>query len=200
MATTQVAVCNRALGKLGSARITDISEDSRQARALNACWDHVRDLVLRSFRWQFALKRAQLAASATAPAFGFKNQFVLPSDFLQVDFVGDYGPTVNLAFYESQESVDYAIEGNMILTDFSAPLNLRYIAQISDPGQWDISFAEVMACKLAMEIAEEITQSSEKRQLAAAEYKAAVLSAMKANAVGRPPVVLPDQKWIIGRL
>ena len=200
MATSVTAVCNRALSKLGSARIVDITQDTKQARALSASFDLVRDLVLRSHRWTFALKRTTLAASATAPAFGFSLQYVLPSDFLQIDQVNDQFPLVNRDAYVSSELVDYAIEGNLLLTNFPAPLSLRYIASITDPTLWDVSFAEVLACKLAVELCEELTQSNEKRQMAQQEYRMALSMALRSNAAQRIPMLPPDGEWMNSRL
>ena len=129
MGTSVTAVCNRALTKLGAARITDISEDTRGARALISCFDQVRDHLLRSYRWAFSIKRTSLAASATTPAFGFTYQYVLPSDFLQLDQVNNEFPFVGQDSYISTELVDYAIEGGMLLANFAPPLMFRYCSQ-----------------------------------------------------------------------
>lgn len=200
MAASVIQVCNRALTKLGSARIVDLLDDSRQARALNAAYEPVRDLVLRTYRWGFALKRALLSASATTPAFGFAYQYVLPSDYLLVDQVGEQMPTVVSDSYVGTEIVDYAIENGRLLTDKAAPLALRYIARIVDPTVWDAHFAEVLACKLAWELCEELTQSDAKRQLAQGEFRNAVAAAIKVNAILRVPTQFADGHWVMSRL
>ena len=200
MASSVIQVCNRALTKLGSARIVDLLDDSRQARALNAAYEPVRDLVLRTFRWGFALKRALLSASATPPAFGFNYQYVLPSDYLLVDQVGEQMPTVGSDSYVGTEIVDYAIENGRLLTDMAAPLALRYVARITDPTVWDAHFAEVLACKLAWELCEELTQSDAKRQLAQGEFRNAVAAAIKVNAILRVPTQFADGNWINSRI
>jgi len=200
MSASIVSVCNRALSKLGAARIVDLDQDTRQARALSACFDQVRDLVLRSYRWSFALKRVVLSASAETPAFGFGFQYVLPSDFLQIDMVADRFPSAPRQVFVGGETNEYAIEGGMLLTDLEAPLSLRYIARIKDGAQWEANFADVLACKLAWELCEELTQSDSKRQLAMQEYKAAVSMALKANSAQRIPTMQPDGEWMGSRL
>ena len=61
MATTILAVCNRALSKIGAPRINTLSEDTPSAVAVGACFPSLPDWVLRAYRWRFALKRVVLA-------------------------------------------------------------------------------------------------------------------------------------------
>ena len=41
-------ICNRALSRVGEARITSLTDDSKQARACNSAYAHIRDEVLRA--------------------------------------------------------------------------------------------------------------------------------------------------------
>lgn len=195
-----IQVANRALTKLGAARITSLSDDNKQARAVTSCFDDLRDAELRARRWQFSLKRTTLAALVTTPSFGYLYQYQVPADFLKLDLVDDRFPDVNLDGYVNEEFLDWVIEGNLILTDIGAPLKLRYIAQIVDPNSWDPMFREVLACRIAAELAEDLTQSTGKRQQAWTEYQQAVKDAVKAGSIERQPVMIADSTWIFGRL
>ena len=44
--TSVVGICNLALTKLGAARITSLTDDTKQARALNAIYEATRDAEL----------------------------------------------------------------------------------------------------------------------------------------------------------
>lgn len=200
MASSVVQVANRALTKLGAARITSIDDDVKAARALKSCFEDVRDDELRAYRWQFAMKRTSLAALSTAPSYGYEYQYQVPSDFLRIDMVNDQFPAAVMDNYIGAESLDWLLEGNKILTDFSAPLKLRYIAQVTDPSAWDSCFREALACKLAIEVCEDLTQSNEKRQLAWKEYDLAINRAVRINAIEKIPVQPPDDSWVIGRI
>lgn len=195
-----IQVANRALTKLGAARITSLDDDVKSARALKSMFDDVRDDELRAHRWSFALKRTSLAALVTAPAFGYLYQYQVPADFLKLDMVDDRFPPVSMDNYINEEYVDWMLEGNLILTDIAAPLKLRYISQVTDPNGWDVNFREALACRLAAELAEDLTQSNQKRQLAWEEYKKALVRAIKSNAIERIPVPIGDTPWIFGRL
>lgn len=195
-----IQVANRALTKLGSARITSLDDDVKAARSISSCFDDLRDEELRAHRWSFSLKRTSLAALTEAPAFGWDLQYQVPDDFLKLDMVNDQFPGAVLENYIGVETVDYVLEGNKILTNIDAPLKLRYVARIEDPNQWDVSFREVLACRIAAEICEELTQSNQKRQLAWEEYGQALVRAVKANAIERQPVMVSDEAWVIGRI
>lgn len=195
-----IDVANRALTKLGAARITSLSDDSKQARAVNSCFDDLRDAELRQNRWTFAIKRVQVAALAETPLYGFEYAYALPADFLRLDMVGDDYPAVDLSNYRNTEDVDYVIESNKVLTNYPAPLSIRYGATISDPQEWDALFREALACRLAAEICEDLTQSTGKRDQAWKEYKMALTAAKRSAAIERPPSSLPDDTWIFSRL
>ena len=48
---SKVEIANRALQKLGAKRIASLSEDSRNARAINAAYDTLREAELRAHTW-----------------------------------------------------------------------------------------------------------------------------------------------------
>lgn len=195
-----IQVANRALTKLGAARIISLDDNNKQARSITNCFEDLRDAELRAHRWQFAIKRASLPASVDAPAYGFENQFPLPSDFLRLDMIADQYPDTILDNYIGTETAEWAIEGNMILTSMSAPLKIRYGAQIIDPNEWDSLFREALACRIAADICEDLTQSDTKKQAAWAEYKMAINTAIRTGAIERPPQMPPDDNLIISRL
>lgn len=200
MAAGDVSIANRALSKLGEARITDFTDDSKAGRAVNATYTAVRDAELRRHKWRFSITRTQLAASATTPDFGYARAFPLPTDCLRVLAVGDWTPGVDTDEYrDGHDRALYSLEGRSILTDLGAPLNLRYVARIQDPSQFDPAFAEALASRLAYELAEELTGSGSLRDRMLRDYKAAVSEAILANALETAPETFPDDSWIAAR-
>lgn len=195
-----IQIANRALTKLGAARIISLGDDNKQSRAVLSCFDDLRDDELRSHRWSFAMKRTSLASDSEAPAFGFTYAYTLPADFLRLDLVNDEFPAVVMDNYIGMETNEYTIEGNKILANIAAPLKLRYIARIEDPNQMDVNFREALSCRIAAELAEDLTQSNQKRELAWNEYKQAVSRAIRTNAIEKPPMMQGDNQWIMSRL
>jgi hypothetical protein len=162
---SQVDIANRALTKLGAARIISFGDDNKQARAVSSMFDIVRDAELRSHIWSFSVRRASLPALVSTPDWGFQNEFQIPSDCLRILMVNDVYGGPSMEDYRNQPVADYSLEGNKILANFPAPLKIRYISRVTDTTQWDSMFVEVLACRLAMEMAEDLTQSNSKREL-----------------------------------
>lgn len=194
-----IEICNRALTKLGVARIMSLGDNNEQARALNTMLPLVIASELRASTWNFSVKRASLAALTTAPAFDYNLQYQLPSDCLRVLWCGDFYPGPNLADFKNGPDSDYVIEGRLILTNIGAPLKLRYVANIDDPAQFDPLFCEALACKLAVELAESMTGSSTMRQLAWDEYSQAIRKALRADAIELPSQSIADDTWMLSR-
>lgn len=196
-------VANRALVKLGEARIISIDDNNKPARTLNSMFDLVLDAELRSRKWSFSIKRKKIAPDSDAPAFGYGAQYQLPTDCLRVLSVSIYDLGPNLDDYISAGNQPFVIEGRKVLFGRSASneeLPLRYIARITDTTQWDATFAEAFACRLAAECAETLTQSASKRNLAWQEYQQALTAAKRANAIELPAENISDDTWIMGRL
>lgn len=197
---SQTDICNRALTKVGATRITNINENSKSARVMSALWDTVRKAELRRRFWKFAIVRTTLPALSDKPSWGYNTAFQLPADFLRLVQVNDTFAVPAMTDYRDQDDSAYQIEGNQILTIFNAPLKIRYVQDVTDPGKFDALFVEALASKLAYEACEEITQSLSKRQQAAEDYKQAMRDATLAGAIERAPQGFPDDSWMLIRL
>lgn len=190
MSLTSTQVANRALGKIGATPITSLADDpSKNARDIRACYDIVLKDELRARCWSFSIKRANLVELEQAPLFDWERQFALPADFIRL---------VETSMSGSPYGRSYLLEGNKLLTN-QTEVKLRYIANITDPAQWDSSFVEAFACRLAAEIAEPVTQSLNKRSQAWAEYQQAVSKARMAGAVEQDTEAMQDDTWVLAR-
>ncbi len=192
MPTSSTAVGNAALGKLGQGAVLSFDDPDDRARWLKARFADVRDLCLRANRWHFAMARARLSAEATAPAFGYARQFPLPTDCLRLAEVGGVAMTPG-------RQPGFALEGGRILTDAAAPLDIRYVRRAEDVAGWDPLFAEAVACRLAFDLAEKLTQSSGKKEAALRDYQLAVREAVRVNAIETAPEAVPDGSWVLAR-
>ncbi len=188
---SKVEICNRALQKLGAKRITDIDEDSVRARACRAAFESVKLALLRSHNWNCAIKRFSLAEDSPAPDFGYAHSYTVPPDFVKL-LAPDPMQNIN--------ELDWVIEGNKILTNDSAPLQGRYIADITDPNLMDSLFREALSSALSVELAEELTQSNQKKTDAReADFKYAISEARRANAIEKPAPKPADDLWVTRR-
>lgn len=193
-------IANRALTKLGEDRITDLLDDTERARTLNSLYNICRDAELRAHVWNFATKRASLPRLVDVPAYGFAYQYQLPSDLVRLIQVNEWWYWRGGADFYGANNAEYQVEGRLILTDYNAPLPIRYVASIDDPGLYDALFVEAFACRLAMECCERLTQSNTKLQAVQQQYMMSIREAVRADAVENPPQALPDESWMISRL
>lgn len=188
---SEVDIANRALQKLGADQIVSLTQDSENARAVNLCYSYIRDAELRAHPWNFAIKRASLAADATAPAFGYSYAYTLPSDCLRL-----LPPDVEVNY----NSHDWQIEGRKIMTNDGAPLEIRYIKREEDPNQYDSLFVECLSSKIAVELCEKLTQSNTKGQAARDDYVRGIREARKLNAFENISAVEQTDTWITCRI
>lgn len=184
---SEVQICNRALQKLGAKRIVSLSDDSVNARACNVAYADLRDAELRAHPWSFAITRAQLAADAVPPTFGRQNAFQLPSTCLRL-----------LPPYPEQNfnDRDWQIEGTKIYTNDSAPLEIRFIQQVTDPNVMGVLFREALSARIAYELCEELTQSNQKQAALLQAYSLAIKEARRTNAIVNVPAVPVTDEWL----
>ena len=145
-----VDICNGALNQLGATTILSLTEDSKNARLCNQRYTQVRDGVFRSHPWNCLQKRVELAADTTAPAWGFKVSFTLPSDCLRL---------LRILDYES----NYKVEGRKILSNTSS-MKILYIARVTDPNEYDELLRETLSASLGADIAFAVTSNNQTAQ------------------------------------
>jgi hypothetical protein len=187
---TQIA--NWALAKLGEERVSNIeTTNTKPARVMNGLWDLIRDAMLESNRWKFSVTQAALPADGSDPAWDWNNQYALPSDFLSLVEIEDRPA------YEVARSAAGSL---VIMTDAEAPLNIKYVAKVTETGSWNPHFAAAMASKLAYEGCEEITGSNTKKEVCWRDFTVSMQQAFLEDAIENPPEELPEDSWIEARV
>lgn len=134
--TSVIQICNLALLRLGADTITSLDDGTVATNLLTIYYDQCREELLREHFWNFAVSRVSLASSG-APAFGFSYQYQLPSDFLRVKEI-------------HKQCFSFSIEGQTIVTNQAAPLNLIYVRDESDPTKYDALFVRALVLSIAI--------------------------------------------------
>lgn len=190
MAVSNVSIANLALQKLGSpTRLESLTQNHPHARTINACFEAVRNRLLRKYDWNFAIKRDSIAADADDPTWGDWSRYGLPGDFLRL-----------IRDDESGNTVDWKIEGDYILSADAAPLEIRYIARITDPAKFDSLFVDAFAAELAFQVCNEVTGSTGKRTDMRIERDDAVAEAKRVGAIEKSAQEPPIDTWDTARL
>ena len=224
MGVSAVDIVNRALSKLGTDTIRSLDDNTTASRLASNTYDFVRRAELSDMVWNFALVRTSItylvdgAGNPIVPAWNYGLTYQLPSDCLRVIQVSDIFNGVDLAEYRNQDDREYVIEGDKLITnmtgnDLSAnvqpvggvtptpvPLPILYVADVTDTSKFHPLFVEALACKLASDMCERLSQSTIKAQKADAQYTQTMSRARYVNAVQTPPQSRPDNTWILSRV
>ena len=190
----EVDIVNRALTKLGQDRIMTLKDGVKSAQVAASLYETVRDAEIQRHPWHFAKKRDILSALASPPAFGWARQYLLPSDCLRVLRLAG-GPFVDFTDFHQGEGQEWTIEGRNLLTNHGPPLHLLYLCREADPTLYPPAFVEVLACKLAVEMAETLTGKNNKREAAWKEYEMALREAKRVNAMQLPAQAIDGDSW-----
>jgi len=178
---------------------------------MNRAYTPVLLSELRKNYWNFAIARAQLAASAVTPPFGKSYYYPLPPDFLclappdQVFGVAGGGTLAGnqilagTPIITGSPILDWQIEGNQIASNQVSPLNLRYISMNVTEAMFDPCFDEAFSAALALETCEELTQSNTKIQYISQLYDSAIEIAKQRNAFEGRPIQPPTDTFVIAR-
>ncbi|MEL6278485.1 MAG: hypothetical protein AAFR28_06320 [Pseudomonadota bacterium] len=204
--TSETAICNAALAKIGEREITSLADDNPPAKAMSKRYARLRDLELSRSVWRFAVEIAQLTADGAAPTFGYSQRFAMPSDSLRPLLVGNiYAPLgeegvhYTAAYAYAAPRPHFEIIGQYVHTDLAAPLEFTYVKRITDPTRFSDLFIEALASKLAWDAVDELTNSPGRQDRAKQDYADAMSAARMQNALWRPPRQRRSGAWVRSR-
>ncbi len=83
MALSDIALCSRALIKIGASPITSFNDGSAESEIAGTLFGGVRDALLSAYAWSFASGQVVLNQLSTAPVADYGYAYQLPNDFLR---------------------------------------------------------------------------------------------------------------------
>lgn len=149
-------------------------------------YERLRDAVLRSHPWNFAIKRAELAELTSDPIFGFVNQFQLPADCLRV-------------LRTDEDQIPHQIEGKVLLTD-AGTVKIKYLSRITDPNQFDSLFVMALEDRIASELAYNLSDNRALSIDMRAKYKETLREARAMDGQEGVSDVIEADEWLNIRL
>ena len=171
-----VDICNLALSRLGVDKtITDLeTEQSKEARNCRRFYAFCRDLVLQRVVWPFTVKVQALAPLADADLLpGWQYQYDHPSDCLSLLEVVPAAEVTEAASYYSGASCAPWLEARPARYRFRKALNTGgnaqvvladiddayavYSARVTEVGAYPVQLVDLIADRLAMELAMPLT-------------------------------------------
>lgn len=177
---SETDLLNDALSQIGALPITAIDDGSVNANHCQRLYPALRDSLIRSHHWNWAMKRVVLAQDVTAPVFEFAFAYTLPADCLKVVEYNGGAPDT---------STIYKIEGWKLITN-DGEVQIVYLARITNPDEWDAIFYQVVATWLASKLALAIPKDASTSK-ALLEQAVEVLLPLALAVDGQEGTVLP---------
>jgi len=91
---------------------------------------------------------------------------------------------------------DWEYESGFIVSSQNSPIVLRFVSDMSDVTLMDDMFCEGLAARIALEVSEVITQSSDKLKTIAALYKQVMSEARTVNAIEAGSEESPEDDYV----
>lgn len=197
-----VDICNLALSYLAEDFVSNIDTPPAGDDTAALCKLHypkVRRALLRSHPWNFAIKRAALAADAAAPTFGFTTKYQLPGDFIR--YLSKHDALGNRTLIEPIEGVDYQLEDGYILTGDTADgaLRIRYIYDHELVSAWDDLFIDLISVKLALSLARNFKSAPRSIDDLNSRLRELQAEAKAIDGQERPPIRVQRSKFLAAR-
>lgn len=149
MALTSIALCSRALLKLGAETITSFEEGTTEAEVAANLYSSTRDAMLSAHPWSFATGQINLAKLIAAPVADYSSAFQLPTDFLRALSAGRGG---------SGRGQEFRIAEKRLHCN-SDEITLTYIFRPAE-SEFPPFFDQALIARLAAEFCIPLTEST----------------------------------------
>ena len=154
MSLTALALCSRALLRLGAQPIASLTEGTAEAEVAANLYPGVRDAVLSAHPWSFASGQTTLPRLAATPLADFAHAFQLPNGFLRALSAGTEG---------RGRGITYRISEGRLHSD-ATQVTLSYIFR-PDESAFPPFFAACLVARLAAEFCLPLTESASRAEI-----------------------------------
>jgi hypothetical protein len=186
MAVSKTSIINKALTQCGAAPITNITDDTNNARVVNRVYEIARLSLLGECCWTFATTRCTLSLSAET----------MPWEYDDEAFVYVRPSTVVRIFDVSDPDAVWREEGDYIISD-TGGLGLKYVYDLDDPAKYSPSFVEALIDKLCSDISYMIVNNPKLAEGFLLRYEKVSLPRAKSeNSQTGTQQVSKDNDWI----
>lgn len=154
MALSAIALCSRALLKIGAVTIASFNEGSAEAEVAANLYPPIRDALISAHPWNFATAQMTLPRLVVPPLADYAYAYQLPADFLRALSAGMDGQGAGMT---------YRIAENRLHADAEAVV-LTYVFRPAETA-FPPFFDQALIARLAAEFCLPLTESSTRAQL-----------------------------------
>lgn len=153
MALSNIALCARALIRLGAAPIASFDDGTAESEIAGALYAPTRDAVLSAYGWSFAMGQVQLDRLETPPMADFQYAYQLPADFLRALSAGSGG---------RGRGMTYRIARNLLHSNAES-VTLTYIFRPAEE-EFPPYFDAVLIARLSAEFCIPVTENTSRAE------------------------------------
>lgn len=186
---SKTSLINKALTLCGAYPITNIDDDTNNARIANRVYEIARRSILSECCWNFAATRATLTLSAFTMDWSYSDEayvYVRPSNVVRIFDVSD----------------QYAVwreEGDYIISD-TASLGIKYVFDLDSPEKYSSSFTEAFVDKLCSDVCYMIINSAKQAEAFVTKYeKISLPKAISENSQTGTQQTPRDDAWELSK-
>ncbi len=193
---SKIEIINRALLKLGEPPVSSLN-DAAFGRSYDIIYNDVKDLLLSSYPWRFAVEIKPLPK--LEEKYNGKFMYRLPQDCLLLLQV--FG-TENIML--NDETVGYAgrnyeLTNNCVVTEADGGVRAEYVRIVDDDGRFPPLFREAVAAKVAAELAMRLKHSLTLKQAMESEFLSLIKQAELNNEIMKDVELMPENSWVMIR-
>lgn len=192
---SKIEIINRALLKLGEPPVASLN-DAAFGRSYDIIYNDVKDLLLSSYPWRFAVAMSELAKMEEQ--YNGKNMYQLPPDcllLLRVFGVGNVFPEE----VRNVSGRNYELANNCVVTVLKNGVSVEYVRVVDDDSTFPPLFREAIAAKVAAELAMRLKHSLTLKQTMESEFFTLIRQAELNNEIMKDVELVPDNSWVLAR-
>ena len=166
MALSDIALCSRALIKIGAAPITSFDDENAESEIAGALYSQVRDALLSAYAWSFASGQVALDQLVVSPIADYDYAYQLPNDFLRALSAGSGA---------RGRGLNYRIAGGALHTN-APDVVLTYIFrpdESSFPPYFDAALIAKLSAEFTIPVTESTSRSETMMRMAEREFERA---------------------------
>ena len=163
MALSDIALCSRALIRIGAAPITSFDDGTAESEIAGALFGPIRDALLSAYGWSFASGQVALSQLEIPPLADYAHAYQLPADFLRALSAGTGG---------KGRGLNFRIARNALHTDADSVL-LTYIFRPEEeefPPYFDAALIARLAAEFSIPVTENTSRAETMFRLAEIEF------------------------------
>lgn len=189
MAITKTQILNKALTLVGASPVTNIDDETENARILSRVYETALRSILSETQWNFATKRSNLSIVTDVPDWydtGEVYVYQKPADMIRI-------------FGSNSRNATWREEGDLIYSDVTG-LGIRYVYYIDQPSKYPAFFIDAFVDRLCADIAYIIVNSAVMAEKYKTLYDSVSLpKARAANSQTGTQQTLQDDAWELSK-